>query len=669
MIKRMSKVTSLILAAAAVISLAPISGVSAAERIETKDGTIESAIAFNEGKYLFEGYKTESDANGIYYNAGNVDKLLEDINATSMERYGDKYLKVMDGSDEYLVDLSSGKVLDETTEDIEDSVKTKLKSALSKTDRYGKINSTTDITLTKISQDQFGEIWYEYTATGLAGTHKGYVNEAGKYIDTDVTANISVANETKVVKVSEFNKENKDNKITVNFVSAQTIAQDKDNIYRLVNVNVVNGNVTTTSPAVAAKVTVNFPADLSGLTADTSNFSVLGKTYNYVTTVTDATTQFSTLDQLKALVTTEAAAKVDYTYADGVFTAKTAGAVAQATIDGLFGTTNVTVDLGANEGAPTATTTPKAYIQKISKAQGVEEDDAYLPNVVASYEVTKAFASDDADDAEETLANLTGASIRVVNGKIYVTKNNTADTKVTVTTINLKKDKVTLDDKTTKLDVYLAEQDVNKDQDIAGADAVSIDVDGNTWALYKGEILKFDGTEFKSLYNVDRAMDTLEVYNKDSVMAWEADEDVYAVLNNNDVYGNGGDGGNTETPAQKGWVKAATGWTFYNNDGSQAKGQWVQDGGVWYMIKGDGIMATGWYNDNGTWYYLQGSGAMKTGWLNDNGTWYYLQGSGAMKTGWLNDNGTWYYLNGSGAMLANTIVDGYKLGASGAWVK
>ena len=40
-----------------------------------------------------------------------------------------------------------------------------------------------------------------------------------------------------------------------------------------------------------------------------------------------------------------------------------------------------------------------------------------------------------------------------------------------------------------------------------------------------------------------------------------------------------------------------------------------------------------------------------------------------MATGWVNDNGTWYYLNGSGAMLSNTVVDGYKLGASGAWVK
>ena len=60
---------------------------------------------------------------------------------------------------------------------------------------------------------------------------------------------------------------------------------------------------------------------------------------------------------------------------------------------------------------------------------------------------------------------------------------------------------------------------------------------------------------------------------------------------------------------------------------------------------------------------------MATGWVNQGGTWYFLASSGAMKTGWLNDNGTWYYLNASGAMLANTTVDGYVLGASGAWIK
>jgi glucan-binding YG repeat protein len=60
---------------------------------------------------------------------------------------------------------------------------------------------------------------------------------------------------------------------------------------------------------------------------------------------------------------------------------------------------------------------------------------------------------------------------------------------------------------------------------------------------------------------------------------------------------------------------------------------------------------------------------MATGWQNIGGIWYYLNASGAMKTGWLNDNGTWYYLAGSGAMLANTTVDGYVLGNSGAWIR
>ncbi|NFS93867.1 hypothetical protein FDF05_13055, partial [Clostridium botulinum] len=40
-----------------------------------------------------------------------------------------------------------------------------------------------------------------------------------------------------------------------------------------------------------------------------------------------------------------------------------------------------------------------------------------------------------------------------------------------------------------------------------------------------------------------------------------------------------------------------------------------------------------------------------------------------MQTGWLNDNGTWYYLDGSGKMLSNTTVNGYVLGANGAWIR
>jgi len=551
MIKRISKATSLLLAAAAVMTLVPATSASAAQILETKDGTIESAIAFD-GGYIYNGYKSDTDETGVYYNAGDKDKLLEDLDGDTLTKYGKNYASVTDGTDEYLVDLSTGKVLeDETTEDRADSLKSKLKSTLSKTDRYGKVEATSDITLDQISEGTFGDVWYSYVTTGTSATHSGYVNEAGKYIDTDVTANISVFNGTRMVKVEEFGKVNKDFNITVDLVDAKTIAQDKDYIYRIVDVNVTNATTT---------------------------------------------------------------------------------------------------------GAAT-------YLQKISKAQGTEEDDAYLPSTVASYEITSAFDSGDADDAATTLADITNADIRVINGVVYVTKKNSDNTSVTVTTLKLKKDKVAVNDGTNKLDVYLVEQDVNEDQDIMGENAVSIDVDGNTWALNKGEIFKFDGTEFKVVYDCDRAMDTLEVYNADSLIAWEAGEDAYAIVDKEATETP------VETPVKKGWVNTASGWTYFTADGSQTKGQWVNDGGVWYMIKADGIMATGWYNDNGTWYHLAGSGAMKTGWLNDNGTWYYLAGSGAMKTGWVNDNGTWYYLAGSGAMLSNTVVDGYKLGASGAWVK
>ena len=32
-------------------------------------------------------------------------------------------------------------------------------------------------------------------------------------------------------------------------------------------------------------------------------------------------------------------------------------------------------------------------------------------------------------------------------------------------------------------------------------------------------------------------------------------------------------------------------------------------------------------------------------------------------------NGTWYYLYSDGAMASNTVIDGYSLDASGAWIQ
>ena len=945
MIKRMNKVTSLLVAAAAVMSLVPATAVNAAERLETKAGTIDSAIAFDGGNYIYDGYKTSNDATGVYYNAEDKDKLLEDFNADSITKYGDKYAKVMDGSDEYVVDLSTGKVVeDETTAEDKDAAQAKLATALKKTDRYSSaVTKTSDLDgkIDQILKGQFGEVWYQYntsTNASVEGEVKGEVDVVAdtnwttlkvgdktfaKNDSTPVSGYISGADFLEKVRANATimgaipagfaisANDSTTGKITLTQTAPANYTQaDADKLTGNINatlkvttpgaagaaVAVVNGQpkqysmksattITTTVSGTPITALANIPV-VSGYSAAisvgndiitytevadgegkftgttftaptlydgaTKINAVAQKGYKFTTTTTfastsggaalgaapavagytgaisgnvitytenavagvftdvafvaptlyDGTTKLDAVanttgvsakaatlpvkavieitpdltkdvslfgttiyknadvvsgfkdaagftTQLKAAVAngqlgnyeikdnavTISNGTVKFTLVqktgadlnqanvgfggDGVTAVVTKnGVVGNATnvVNGFIGFSNQTgnyidasyianmyvyskatdtikkienfgkedkdtklkVDLVSlkaisqdkdyiyaiatvNVTGDGATSGTQYFFQKISKARGDQKDGAYLPKSVTSYQITDAYDSGNADDAVTSINE--AQDIRVINDVIYATKN--ASDKVTVTTIKLKKDKVAVDGGTKKIDTYLAEQDVQEGQDIAGANAVSIDVDGNTWAINKGEILKFDGTKFTTVYNCDRTFDTLEVYNADSLIAWKAGDDVFTTVSKAAAVETP-----VETPVQnKGWVKTTAGWTFYNNDGSQTKGQWVQDGGVWYMIKADGIMATGWYNDHGTWYYLAGSGAMQTGWYNDHGTWYYLAGSGAMQTGWYNDHGTWYYLNGSGAMLSNTVVDGYKLGASGAWVK
>lgn len=121
-----------------------------------------------------------------------------------------------------------------------------------------------------------------------------------------------------------------------------------------------------------------------------------------------------------------------------------------------------------------------------------------------------------------------------------------------------------------------------------------------------------------------------------------------------------------------GWKLIGNKW-YLMDDNGQMKTGWSKDKNEkWYFLKNSGEMATGWVNDtDGKWYFLKNSGEMATGWVKDtNGKWYFLKDSGEMKTGWTKDtDGKWYFLNSSGEMLYNTMVDGFKLGFDGAWIK
>jgi hypothetical protein len=426
------------------------------------------------------------------------------------------------------------------------------------TNKMANVNTSAVLTVTTGQNAQTAVV-------GISDKHIGYVNEDGKYIDVSDLANIYVYSkvEGKTIKIKEYNKRDADYGITVGLDNIKTLAQDKDYIYALATVSVLEDKV--------------------------------------------------------------AAPQLETQY----------------------------------------------FIQKIAKAQGDTKDEAYIPKSVDSYQVDNKSIYDngDANDAYTSLITgidgdgLVSQRVNVIDGVLYVTgirNNDSSNDKVKVVKIVLKKDKIDLvstisagkkDGK--DVDVYIAKKDGDASQDLRlGSDntAVAYDVNGNTWAISKGSIYKFTGTDVKEVYTCDRSFTHLDVYDDKNLIAWDKDTDVYTTVGEGTKVTEG-EATAVAPVIVTGWVKGTDGtWTFNDATGTKVVSKWQNLGGVWYFLKADGIMATGWFQDGGS-------------------TWYYADASGAMKTGWIQDGANWYYLAGSGAMLANTTVDGYVLGASGAWVK
>lgn len=131
--------------------------------------------------------------------------------------------------------------------------------------------------------------------------------------------------------------------------------------------------------------------------------------------------------------------------------------------------------------------------------------------------------------------------------------------------------------------------------------------------------------------------------------------------------------GTEEGYLNNGWNKIGSVWYYFNEDGTAKQSEWFKENGKWYWLNSNCGAATGWAKVDGEWYFFKGNNAMKTGWEKVDGNWYYMASSGKMVTGWCEVNGKWYYFskasNSLGQMLYSTTVDGYKLGADGAWIK
>ncbi len=123
---------------------------------------------------------------------------------------------------------------------------------------------------------------------------------------------------------------------------------------------------------------------------------------------------------------------------------------------------------------------------------------------------------------------------------------------------------------------------------------------------------------------------------------------------------------------QTGWQYLDEEWYyFYPAWGGMAEG-WAKVDGYWYYLDPEtGKMQTGWQHLDGEWYYFYPAwGGMAEGWVRVGEDWYYTDPEfGEMQTGWELVNGKWYCLYSWGGMAYNAIVDGYILGADGAWIQ
>ncbi|AGF58575.1 glucan-binding YG repeat protein [Clostridium saccharoperbutylacetonicum] len=274
-------------------------------------------------------------------------------------------------------------------------------------------------------------------------------------------------------------------------------------------------------------------------------------------------------------------------------------------------------------------------VQKISKAQNSDEiGGAKYAKTVTTYII----CDEDGKKASDDFASYTNFAI--ANGK--VTGYTISGSKVKIQTAELKSDN----------GLYYTDLNDSSDEDIEdSSNCVEVDANGNVWRLDSGNIYQWDNdSDWNKVYKVDGSFNKMSVYDADNIVAWNEDDEVYAVI-----------GGKTDTKDADTTTSAAVTTTT-------ATGWAKAADGTWHYVKADGTNATDWLQDGANWYYLNTAGVMQTSWVSDNGNWYYLNASGVMQTGWVNDNGTWYYLNASGAMLSNTTVDGYVLGANGAWI-
>ncbi len=117
------------------------------------------------------------------------------------------------------------------------------------------------------------------------------------------------------------------------------------------------------------------------------------------------------------------------------------------------------------------------------------------------------------------------------------------------------------------------------------------------------------------------------------------------------------------------WKKDSKGWWFEYTNGTYPVWDWIYTDNNWYFFDRSGYMASSeyrfgcWLNADGSWNTAYSDGK----WKSDANGWWYEDHNWYPTNTWLKIDGSWYYFKSNGYMACNEYIDGYWLGADGAW--
>ncbi|MFW2486953.1 cell wall-binding protein [Clostridium chromiireducens] len=616
MLKRSTKIISLLIAAVSVVTTIPVIATensnkslvsttaattnSQVKTIEAEDGTVNNARAYGNGIFLVDGYKSENDDTAINYvsDDGKFNKI-DDKDIESGDTLGDllqgQYIEIDNST--YIDTKNNYKVVnDNIRETMVNNAATKLKKNVKK-DNDGRFDSNcVDNTIKAYAKNPVS------TSTFLGGT-------------TGIWSHYKY-------------------KLTTPYISGEQYST----IYADTAGNYIDGDYNLGSIKVSTEATTGASVTIKN-TEDTYEIKDNGTTYELRAAIKEDTTYINEQkDELRraAYITIYKKIKGE---PDSDFK--------PATSELYFGDDN------NNRHKITSGDSARVFQIFSKEAASNTVDGIKYPKKSDIYFLT------DEDGKSEALLGLGGKSkisgvgngvgaiiFNAVKGftSVYADKDNNR--------LYVERFKPTQKNGYRYIDIDdYKESDMNGKVAFGAGAGEVICLDGNYLKIWSG-------TNFDKLYKIDGSLNSMNLGNKDNIILWNADKGTYSIIYNKtqaQVVASAQTSSNTvttTTSVQAGWIKNEdASWSYKKKDGSKAIG-WIQS-------------AT-----NKQWYYMDDNGIMIANkWIKNNEKWYFLREDGAMATGWIENNRVWYYLDSSGVMLSNTTVDGFILGIDGAWIQ